>query len=192
MSMVNSLAPFVPSERYIVKRMLEVAHVGPEDVVFDLGCGDGRILIMAVKDFGAKKAVGYEMKRDMYEQTLKNVKRQGLTDRIMVINGDLLQADLTHATVITLYLTSSGNDRLRSKFKKEVKDRTRIVSHDFEISGWYPKFKEGLNGSYGPSIYLYVMPEAVTKKKKLNIKVRQRKQSLFTYSSMKILPRKGL
>jgi cyclopropane fatty-acyl-phospholipid synthase-like methyltransferase len=145
--------------------MLEVARVGSDDVVFDLGCGDGRVLIAAVKDFGAKRAVGYEMRRDLYEKALNNVKRQGLGDRITVINGDLLQADLTQATVITLYLTSSGNDRLRSKFKNEVKDRTRIVSHDFEITRWNPILKEGLNGSYGPTLYLYVMPEAVTKKK---------------------------
>ena len=164
--MVDSLAPFVPSEPDVVRRMLEVAHVGPDDVVFDLGCGDGRILIAAVKDFGAKKAVGYEMERDLYEEALDDVKRYGLADRISVINGNLLKADLTQATVITLYLTTSGNERLRSKFKNELKDGTRIVSHDFEITGWNPLLEENLKGSYSPSIYLYVMPEATTMKKR--------------------------
>jgi cyclopropane fatty-acyl-phospholipid synthase-like methyltransferase len=164
--MVHSLAPFVPSEHSVVRRMLEVANVSPKDIVYDLGCGDGRILIAAVKDCGAKKAVGYEMQRDLYEKALTNVKKQGLGDRITVINGDLLKADLTHATVITLYLTTSGNDELKAKFKNEVKDGTRIVSHYFEITGWTPSMEEELRESFNPSIYLYVMPDAAIKKKK--------------------------
>ena len=157
--MLDSLAPYVPSENYVVKRMLEVAHVGPEDIVFDLGCGDGRILIAAVKDFGVKKAVGYEMQRDLYKQVLNDVKKQGLANRIKVINGNLLKADITQATVITLYLTTSGNKRLRSKFENEVKDGARIVSHAFAISGWHPSMVDEIEEPYGPVIYLYVMPE---------------------------------
>ena len=163
--MISSLAPFVPSRPEVVKRMLEVAHVGSDDVVFDLGCGDGRILIMAVNDFGAKKAVGYEMRKDLYQRTLNEIIKQDLTDKISVINGDVLEADLTQATVITLYLTTSGNNRLSSKFKNEVKDGTRIVSHDFKITGWYSAIKAKLDENFSPSIYLYVMPEAATQKK---------------------------
>lgn len=157
--MLDSLAPYVPSEPYVVKRMLEMAQVGPEDVVFDLGCGDGRILITAVKDFGAKKAVGYEMRSDLYKRALNDVKKEGLVNRIQVINGNLLKADITQATVITLYLTTSGNKRLRPKFEDEVKDGARIVSHAFAISGWYPSIVEELEEPYGPVIYLYIMPE---------------------------------
>jgi 16S rRNA A1518/A1519 N6-dimethyltransferase RsmA/KsgA/DIM1 with predicted DNA glycosylase/AP lyase activity len=157
--MLDSLAPYVPSEPYVVKRMLEVAQVGPEDIVFDLGCGDGRILITAVKDFGAKKAVGYEMQKDLYTQALNNVKKQGLANRIKVINGNLLKADITQATVITLYLTTSGNKRLRFKFENEVKDGARIVSHAFTISGWNPSMVDEIEEPYGPILYLYVMPE---------------------------------
>lgn len=159
--MINSLAPFVPSRHEVVKRMLEVAHVGSDDVVFDLGCGDGRILIMAVNDFGAKKAIGYEMRRDLYQRTLNEIIKQDLTDKISVINGDLLEADLTKATVITLYLTTSGNERLRPKMEKEIQNKTHIVSHDFRIIKWFPSIKEEF---YSHSIYLYVMPEAVKKK----------------------------
>ena len=159
--MVSSLAPFVPSRPEVVKRMLEIAHVGSDDVVFDLGCGDGRILIMAVNDFGAKKAIGYEMRRDLYQQTLREIIKQELTDKITLINGDLLQADLTQATVITLYLTTSGNERLRPKMEKEIQNKTRIVSHDFSILKWSPTQKEEF---YSHSIYLYVMPESMTKK----------------------------
>jgi predicted RNA methylase len=168
--MVNSLAPFVPSRPEVVKRMLEVAHVGSDDIVFDLGCGDGRILIMAVNDFGAKKAIGYEMRRDLYQQTLNEIIKQDLTDKISIINGNLLEADLTQATVITLYLTTSGNERLRPKMEKEVQDKTRIVSHDFSMPKWSPSLKEEF---YSHSIYLYIMPEAVTKK--------DNKSSQFSY-----------
>lgn len=159
--MVTSLAPFVPSRPEVVKKMLKVANVGSEDVVFDLGCGDGRILIMAVNDFGAKKAIGYEMRRDLYQRTLNEIIKQDLTDKISVINGDLLEADLTKATVITLYLTTSGNERLRPKMEKEIQNKTHIVSHDFRITKWFPSIKEEF---YSHSIYLYVMPEAVKKK----------------------------
>ena len=163
--MINSLAPFVPSRHEVVKRMLEVAHVGSNDVVFDLGCGDGRILIMAVNDFGAKKAIGYEMRRDLYQRTLNEIIKQDLTDKISIIHGDLLEADLTQATVITLYLTTSGNERLRPKMEKEIKNKTHIVSHDFRITKWSPSIKEEF---YSHSIYLYVMPDAGTKKEHKN------------------------
>jgi tRNA A58 N-methylase Trm61 len=159
--MVNSLAPYVPSPPEVVKRMLEVAHVGPDDVVFDLGFGDGRILVAAVRDFGAKKAVGYEMRRDLYKQTLNDIVRWDLADRITLVNDDLLKTDLTQATVITLYLTTSGNERLRHKLENEVKNGGRIVSHDFRITGWHHSVKEDFKSH---SIYLYVMPEAADKK----------------------------
>jgi ubiquinone/menaquinone biosynthesis C-methylase UbiE len=157
---VSSLAPFVPSRPEVVKRMLEIANVGSDDVVFDLGCGDGRILMMAVNEFNAKKAIGYEMRRDLYQQTLNEIIKQDLTDKISVINGDLLEADLSQATVITLYLTTSGNERLRPKMEKEIQNKTRIVSHDFSITKWIPSRKEEF---FSHSIYLYIMPEAVTK-----------------------------
>ncbi len=159
--MVDSLAPFVPSRPEVINRMLEIARVGPEDIVFELGCGDGRILKAAIKDFGAKKAVGYEMRRDLYKQTLNDIIKQNLTDRIMVVNDDLFHADLTQATVITLYLTTSGNERLRPKLENEINNKTRVVSHDFSITKWYPSIKEEYHNH---SIYLYIMPEAVTKK----------------------------
>jgi 16S rRNA A1518/A1519 N6-dimethyltransferase RsmA/KsgA/DIM1 with predicted DNA glycosylase/AP lyase activity len=157
--MVESLAPYVPSEPYIVTRMLELARVGPEDIVVDLGCGDGRILIAAVKEFHAQTAVGYEMQRDLYTRAVTEVTKQGLARRITVINGDILQADLSHATVITLYLTTAGNTRLRPKFETEVHAGTRIVSHAFTIPGWTPSLVAKCEVPYGPFLYLYVRPE---------------------------------
>lgn len=156
--MTMSLAPFVSSPHDIVRRMLEVANVGGEDTVFDLGCGDGRILIAAVKDFGAKKAVGFEMREDLCKQALQEVKKQGLESRISIINSDIFAGNLSEATVITLYLTTSGNEKLRPKLVSESHRGTRIVSHDFEIIGWHPSKKDNF---YGHSIYLYTIPEAL-------------------------------
>ncbi len=132
----TSCAPYVPSEPEVVRKMLELARVGPEDVVYDLGCGDGRILVMAVKEFGAKKAVGYELSQRLYESTLKKIESMKLRSKINLINRNLFEADLSQATVITLYLTTSGNKRLQPKLVNEAKPGTRIVSHDFMIEGW--------------------------------------------------------
>ncbi len=154
--MVESLAPYVPSEPYIVRRMLELAEVGPKDVVVDLGCGDGRILIAAVKAFHARRAVGYEMDRGLYKQAVSAVKKQGLMHQITVVNDDLLQADLSDATVITLYLTTAGNTRLRPKFEAEAYAGTRIISHAFTIPGWTPALVAKCEVPYGPFLYLYV------------------------------------
>ncbi|UCH02913.1 MAG: SAM-dependent methyltransferase [Candidatus Bathyarchaeota archaeon] len=160
-----SLAPFVPTPREIVKKMLEIAHVSSDDVVFDLGCGDGRILITAIQDFGAKKAIGFEMREDLYKQALQEIRKQSLENRITIINGDVFTSNLSEATVITLYLTTSGNEKLKPKLSNETNPGTRIVSHDFEISGWYASKREKF---FGHAIYLYNVPEAH------NVKVEKR------------------
>ena len=106
-----SCAPYVPSKPQVVQKMLEIADIKPHDVVYDLGCGDGRILIKAVEDFNVKKAIGYELDKQRYKSTRKEIKQRNLQDRIEIINGNLFEADLSDATVVTLYLTSWGNDR---------------------------------------------------------------------------------
>jgi protein-L-isoaspartate O-methyltransferase len=156
-----SCAPYVPSEPEVVRRMLEVAQVGPDDVVYDLGCGDGRILVMAVKEFGAKKAVGYELRKDLYESTLKEIDRQNLKERVRLINGDLFKADVSEATVITLYLTTTGNKRLKPKLAKEARPGTRVVSQDYTMDGWHASKSEGI--WYMGKIYLYIIPDALTR-----------------------------
>ncbi|KPV64915.1 MAG: putative cobalt-precorrin-6Y C(15)-methyltransferase (decarboxylating) [Candidatus Bathyarchaeota archaeon BA1] len=149
--------PYVPTSMETAKRMLEIAKVGSEDVVYDLGCGDGRILILAVEEFGAKGAVGYEIRKELYKSTQLRIEHRGLQGRIRLVNGDLFEADLSKATVITLYLNGSANERLKPKLERETRPGTRVVSHDFEISEWQPTRKEIL---YGDTIYLYVVPEA--------------------------------
>ena len=151
-------SPYYPTPPEVVRRMLKIAWVGPGDVVYDLGCGDGRILIMAVKDFGAKKTVGYEIREEVYRTALWEVERLGLLDRIRLVKGDLFEADLSEATVITLYLNRSTNQRLKPKLEGETRDGTRIISYAYQLLGWKPTKKER---RHGDTIYLYTVPESI-------------------------------
>ncbi len=155
-----SCAPYVSSDPEVVRRMLEIANVGADDLVYDLGCGDARILIAAVKDFKAGGAVGYEIKEDVYATALGAIEKLNLQDRIKVVREDLFSADISKATVITLYLTHSANERLRGKLEKEAGSGARIVSHDFKVPEWEPSFREEF-GTH--TIYLYQVPDAFTR-----------------------------
>lgn len=160
------LVTWVPTPPEIVRKMLDIAQVGSKDMVCDLGCGDARILIMAVKQFGAKKAVGYEIEEDLYRISQQEIQRQNLHNRITLIRGDLLDADLSQASIIVLYLSSEANELLRLKLEKEAKPGARIVSYLFAINGWRPARKVDLDscffseGHFIGSIYLYLIPQA--------------------------------
>lgn len=152
------LVPYIPTAARTVRRMLSMARAGSGDVVYDLGCGDGRALVMAVKEFGVKKAVGYEIRGDLCEYAESKIVSQGLEGKIRIVHGDLFNADLSEATVITLYLNIAANERLRPKLEREAKAGTRIVTHDFEIEGWRPTEIEVLSPDV---IYLYTIPECL-------------------------------
>jgi predicted RNA methylase len=131
-------------------------------VFFDLGAGDGRTVIMAAKDFGAR-AVGVELREDLVKKALGTVYEEGLQDRITIVNGDMFNVDLTSADVIFLYLTTSANEKVKPKLEAELKRGVRIVSHDYEIVGWKPLKVENfcenqLLGYPSHTIYLYVKP----------------------------------
>jgi len=162
-----SCAPYVPSPPDVVTKMLEVADVGPEDVVYDLGCGDGRVLFIAVQEFKAKKAVGYEINENRYNNIVKEIERLNLQDKIKVFNKNLFEADLSEATVITLYLTTYANNNLRPKLTKETHQGTRIVSHDFSVDDWKFLKKEHFSNH---SIYLYKVPESIITKDEVSAK----------------------
>jgi tRNA A58 N-methylase Trm61 len=137
--------------------MLEVARAGKEDVLVDLGCGDGRILSTAVKDFGVRSATGYEIREDLFKTASGEVEKLNLSNKIHIYNRDLFQADLKDATLITLYLTTYANERLKPKLRAEARPGSRIVSHDFMINGWKPSRKENYNEH---TIYVYSIPES--------------------------------
>jgi len=130
-------APYVPTPQPVVFRMLELAQVSEEDVVYDLGSGDGRIVIAAAKEFGAR-GVGIEIDPELVKLARRKAKRAGVADRVEFRQGDLFEADISEATVVTLYLWPTMNDRLRPKLRKELSPGNRVVSHDFGIGEWSP------------------------------------------------------
>jgi precorrin-6B methylase 2 len=155
----RSVAPFVPSPENVVERMLQAAEVGKNDVVFDLGSGDGRILIEAARKFQAR-AVGVEINQTLVEQTRQRLAELNLASRVEVLHEHLMEADLSPATVVTVYLLSSTNDQLKPKFERELRPGTRIVSHDFQFRGWKPvKTVEVEGGSRTHRVYVYRMGE---------------------------------
>ena len=133
----HTLAPFVPTPDKIVEHMLSAAEVTDKDIVFDLGSGDGRILFTAAQRFGAK-AVGIEINPSLVELSRKRIGELDLADRVEVVQDDLLESDLSQATVVTVYLLSSSNEQLKPKFESELKPGARVVSHDFRFLGWKP------------------------------------------------------
>ncbi|HDI75407.1 MAG: RNA methyltransferase [Thermoprotei archaeon] len=159
------VVPFVPTPEIVVKRMLQLAEVKPGEVVYDLGCGDGRIIITAAKDFGAY-AVGIEIRKDLVEQCIRKVKELGLEDRITIVYGNFFEVDISEADVVTLYLLTSVNEKLKTKFLKELKPSARIVSHDFEILGWKPSLVEDIREEWrNHKVYLYLMKDVLSEEK---------------------------
>ncbi len=138
--------------------MLTLVELKHREVLFDLGSGDGRAVIMAAKDFGAR-AVGVELREDLVKKTLSNIYGLGLQDRVTIVNGDMFNVDLTSADVIFLYLTTSANEKVKPKLETELKPGVRVVSHDYEVVGWKPAKVESFceNPKLGyPSHTLYL------------------------------------
>jgi protein-L-isoaspartate O-methyltransferase len=156
----NSLAPYVVSPQQIVDRMLELADLKPGETVFDLGSGDGRILITAVQRFRAK-AVGIEISDALVQSTTDRIQRLGLQNDARVIHADFLTVDLTPADVVTMYLATDTNEMVRPNLEKYLKRGARVVSHDYAVPGWKPKIVDkDMKEARGHIIYLYEMPPA--------------------------------
>ncbi|MCC6262462.1 MAG: class I SAM-dependent methyltransferase [Bryobacterales bacterium] len=153
--MKKSLAPYVTSPHNVVERMLELCGVDDGKVVYDLGCGDGRILIAAAKKHGAH-AVGVELSPKWAQVATDSAVAAGVQDKVRVLQQDMMDADLSGADVVTLYLISDANSRLRPKLEKELRPGACVVSHDFEIEGWKPRKVEKIMVYQRPhSIYVY-------------------------------------
>ena len=132
------LAPFVATPTSVVRQMLILAELKPGEVLYDLGSGDGRAVIMAAKDFGAE-SVGVELRDDLIKKALTSINLSKLNDRTRIIQKDIFDVDLSAANVVFLYLTTSANERIKPKLEAELKPGTRVVSHDYEILGWNAK-----------------------------------------------------
>jgi precorrin-6B methylase 2 len=153
----DTLAPDFPTPQLVVDRMLALAEVKPTDVVYDLGCGDGRILVSAVRTYHCR-AVGIELSRDIFDRTCQRIRALGLSDQISMVHGNALQTDLTPADVVTLYLMTSTNERLKPQMERYLKPGARVVSHDYEIHGWKAVKEETISVDGRPhKIFLYRM-----------------------------------
>src|SRR5581483_5193549 len=127
----------------VVEAMCRLAEVGPNDVVYDLGCGDGRMVITAVKKFKARRGVGLDIEPVCVEEAIENAKEQGVADRVKFQEKDILAIkDLSEATVVLLYVGDTLNQRLRPMLQKTLKPGARIVSHQYTMGDWKPAKKE--------------------------------------------------
>jgi precorrin-6B methylase 2 len=147
--------PYVPTNEEVVDAMLKMAKVTKNDVVYDLGCGDGRIVITAAKKYGAT-GTGIDINPQRIKEARQNAAAAQVTDKVKFMEADLFETDFSEATVVTLYLLPSVNLKLRPILLKQLKPGTRIVSHAFDMGDWKPEQKTEVNGS---TIYFWTVPE---------------------------------
>ena len=146
---------YLPTPNEAVAAMLKLAQVGPGDVVYDLGSGDGRILISAVKEYGAARGIGIDIDPVMIRESNDNAERAKVADRVRFVNQDLFQTDISDATVVALYLLPSLNRQLMPKLKQQLKPGARVISYRFDMGGWKPDRTLTVNGQM---IYLWRIP----------------------------------
>jgi len=149
--------PYVPTPENMIKKILQLANVTSTDTVYDLGCGDGRVVITAAKYFGAK-AKGIEIRHDLVEEARQRVIKEGVSDKVEIIEGDMYSIPLHDATVVYMYLLTSVNEKLKPKLQMELKPGARVVTLDFEIPGWNPVKKAYIWDGYRfRTVYFYVI-----------------------------------
>jgi hypothetical protein len=165
---IKDAGPYVPSPQSVVSDMLRYADVGPSDFLIDLGSGDGRIVLTAAKVFGAR-GFGVEIKDELVKKSNDAAKNEGLAERVKFLKQDLFKTDMSQATVITMYLLPDTVNLLKDKFLAELRPGTRIVSHDYPLTGWKPvKYEQfdleekiNISGVTTTMIFLYVVPAKV-------------------------------
>ena len=144
---------YVPTPEEVVEAMLQVANVGKNDVVYDLGCGDGRIPVTAAKKYGAR-GVGIDIDPQRIKEATENVSKNNVGDRVRVMNADLFATDISEASVVTLYLLPSLNVKLIPTLQK-LRPGTRIVSHAFDMGNCRPEKELDVNGR---KVYFWTVP----------------------------------
>lgn len=150
----KKIVPFVPTPQDVVEKMLEVAQVKKDDVVYDLGSGDGRIVITAAKKYGAR-AVGFEIDPDLIKQSREAIRKEGLEHLAEIREQDILTVDVSAATVVTLYLLPDVNLMVRPNLLRQLKPGSRVVSHAFDMGDWKPEKVVRANGR---TVYLWTIP----------------------------------
>jgi SAM-dependent methyltransferase len=149
---------YVPTPNEVVAVMLKLAEVDAKDVVYDLGCGDGRLVVTAAKTYGAH-GVGIDIDPKRIQESNENAKKEGVTDKVKFMEADLFTSDISQATAVTLYLLSSLNQKLRPKLFAELKPGTPVVSHDFDMGDWEPEQRVNVQGpSRTHTVYRWTIP----------------------------------
>ncbi len=160
---------YVPTPNNVVAQMLRLTEVTKKDVVYDLGCGDGRLVITAAKRFGAR-GVGIDIDPQRISESRVNARKAGVTDRVQFLQQDLFEADIREATVVTLYLLPKLNIQLRPKLLRDLRPGTRVVSHDFDMGEWQPDQTVQVKGpSRQHSVYYWVIPADVSGVWRVNV-----------------------
>lgn len=147
--------PYVPTRQVVVDAMLDLAKVSEGDVVYDLGCGDGRIVITAAQKHGAT-GKGIDIDPERIQEAKQNAQEAGVADKVDFVQGNLFEMDFSEASVVTLYLLPSVNMKLRPQLLKQLKPGTRIVSHAFDMDDWEPEQTINVDGA---NLYLWTVPE---------------------------------
>ncbi len=150
----KKIVPFVPTPQEVVDKMLETAEVKKGDVVYDLGSGDGRIVITAARKYGVR-AVGFEIDPDLIKKSRENIRKEGLQQLAEIRQQDILTVDVSGATVVTMYLLPDVNLQLRPTLLSQLKPGSRIVSHAFDMGDWKPDKVVQVNGR---TVYLWTLP----------------------------------
>lgn len=156
---VNLDVPYVPTAQKVVNRMLEMAQAGPNDIHYDLGSGDGRIVVTAARDFKVKKGVGVDIDPVRIKEANANAKSANVTDRVTFHQTDLFAFDFTEASVLTLYLLPDVNIKLRPTILDKMKPGTRVVSHAFTMGDWRPDNQDTIEGE---ALYFWVVPAKIS------------------------------
>ncbi|HOP86181.1 MAG TPA: methyltransferase domain-containing protein [Syntrophorhabdaceae bacterium] len=177
--------PFASTPHKIVKEMLKLADTGKDDIVYDLGSGDGRIVISAARDFGAK-GVGIELDGELIKESIENAKKEGVEKKVRFIQEDFFEVDIKDATVVTLYLLPEINELLKDKLLKELRPGARVVSHMWGIGDWEP---DKILNAYDKTLYMWFVPDCANgdwlvvakgryASKNYNLKIKQRYQKI--------------
>lgn len=151
--------PYVPTPMKTVARMLEMAKVKPTDVLYDLGSGDGRIVISAVRDYGAARAVGVDINPVRIRESNENARKAGVTDKVKFHEANIFEHDFSEATVLLMYLLTEVNIKLRPRILTLLKPGTRVVTHDFDMGEWEPDDVASMDGFR--HVYLWIVPANV-------------------------------
>ena len=148
--------PYVPTGKHALEMVLKAMELREGDVLYDLGCGDGRVVIEAAKRFPIKKGVCIEARENLVREAIVNARMAGVDDRVVVIHGDFFEVDISEATVVYMYLLTSVNERLKPKLERELRPGARVVTLDFAIPKWKPVRVLG-EGGWQRTVYVYVI-----------------------------------